>query len=98
MNALQSRFNTVVEGALARRLQSAAFARAAQACSRSLQVAFPAIAEAGAAGNSSLAADPACAQLADELLDGETGDGLALLVEDFVREVQPLLGTWLPDK
>ena len=98
MNALQSRFNTSVAGALARRLQSAVFARAAQACSRSLQAAFPAFAEAGADGNSSLAGDPACAQLADELLDGETGEGLALLLEDFVREVQPLRRTSLPEQ
>jgi hypothetical protein len=98
MHALQTRFDASVAGALARRLQSAAFARAAQACSRSLQTALPAFAEAGAAGHSSLAADPACAQLADELVGGETGDGLEMLLEDFVREVQPLLRTSLPEQ
>lgn len=85
MNALQSRFDASVAGALARRLQSAAFAHAAQACARSLQ-----------AGTASLAAGPACAQIADVLSGGGTEEGLALLVEEFAREVQPLLGTSLP--
>jgi hypothetical protein len=45
-----------------------------------------------------VAADPACAQLADELVGGETGDGLEMLLEDFIREVQPLLRTSLPEQ
>jgi hypothetical protein len=98
LHALQTRFDASLADALARRLQSAAFARAAQACARSLQAASPAFAGTGAAGNASPAADPACAQVADELVDGATGDGLAMLMEDFVREVQPLLRPSLPQK
>jgi hypothetical protein len=98
LHALQTRFDASVAGALARRLQSGAFARAAQACSRSLQAASPAFAGPGSAGNASPAADPACAQVADELVDGATGDGLTILLEDFVREVQPLLSTSLPEQ
>jgi hypothetical protein len=98
MHVLQTRFDASVAGALARRLQSAAFARAAQSCSRALQAVSPTFAGAGSGGYASPAADPACAQVADELVDGATGDGLGILLEDFVREVQPLLRTSLPEK
>ncbi len=92
LRSLQGRFEESVAGALARRLRSMEFIRAAAACSRSLQAAHPAGAGRAVAGDRSRATDPTCAQAVDELCGGEAGDGLAMLLEDFVREARPLIG------
>jgi hypothetical protein len=96
MHALQSRFDDSIDQALAGRLRSTAFIHAAAACSMSLQMVYPSFSGGAAAVKMSGMLDPSCTQIADQLLAGDTGDGLATLVDNFVEKVQPLLGKSRP--
>lgn len=109
LRSLQGRFDESVGKALAGRLRSAGFMRAVEACSRSLPAAayFSRVGISTAegvlpAGDAAVEVNRAfellCAPAVSELFAGEIEEGLAVLLDDFVQEVQPLLRESLPPK
>jgi hypothetical protein len=109
LRSLRGRFDESLGKALAARLQSAEFMRAAAQCSYALHgAAYGSVTGALSAGGGLGMGDAAagknracvqsCVPALSEQLTGDTGDGLGMLLEDFVREVRPLLREGLPSE
>lgn len=97
LRLLRGLFDEWVGKQLAVMFDSPAFVRASVQCSRS----FHAAASRSLNGivppaETNRMFDQSCAPAVSELFAGEIEDGLAILLEDFVREVQPLLREGLP--
>lgn len=100
MRALRGRFDASVGKALAGRLHSEQFMRAAHACAWSLPAAayFPPTMYSPGSGTEAdiQPLDRTCDPVLSQLLTAEIEDMLTILLEDFAREVQPLLRESLP--
>jgi hypothetical protein len=97
LRSLQGLFEESVGKQLAVRLNAPEFACAAARCSLPLHPAaslFPRGSAPAAEVNRGF--DPSCAGAVSELFAGEIEEDLAILLEDFVRVVQPLLRKPLP--
>ena len=109
LRSLRGRFDECLGKELAARLQSAEFMRAAAQCSYALHgAAYGSVTGTISAGGGLGMGDTAagknracvqsCVPALSEQLTGDREDGLGMLLEDFVREVRPLLGESLPAK
>jgi len=109
LRSLRGRFDECLGKELAARLQSAEFMRAAAQCSYALHgAAYGSVTGTISAGGGLGMGDTAagknracvqsCVPALSEQLTGDREDGLGMLLEDFVREMRPLLREGLPSE